>query len=88
MIPRAEALEIMLSCHISLITSLRDLTSAVTIESISLGLPVICLDHCGFSDVIDESCGIPVAVTTFDETVSEIATATYSLASDENLRQS
>jgi glycosyltransferase involved in cell wall biosynthesis len=87
MIPRADALDIMISCHISLITSLRDLTSAVTIESISLGLPVICLDHCGFSDVIDESCGVPVAVTTFDKTTTQIANAIISLASDETLRQ-
>lgn len=87
MVSRADALDVMLSCHISLITSLRDLTSAVTIESLTLGLPVICLDHCGFSDVIDKSCGVPVAVTSFDETVNEIANAITSLASDEKLRQ-
>ena len=87
MVSRAGALDVMLSCHISLITSLRDLTSAVTIESLTLGLPVICLDHCGFSDVIDKSCGVPVAVTSFDETVNEIANAITSLASDEKLRQ-
>ena len=87
MIPRADALDVMLSCHISLITSLRDLTSAVTIESISLGLPVICLDHCGFSDVIDESYGVPVAVSNFDTTTTEIANAIILLASDETYRQ-
>lgn len=87
MIPRDQALDIMLSCNASLITSLRDLTSAVTIESLTLGLPVICLDHCGFSDVIDNSCGVPIAVTTFKETINEIANAITLLAQDEKLRQ-
>ena len=56
----------MQDADIALITSLRELTSTV-IESLSLGLPVVCLDHCGFSDVIDESCGIKVPVTNFSK---------------------
>lgn len=87
MVPRSEALNIMKRSHLMLITSLRDLTSAVTIESISLGLPVVCLDHCGFSDVIDASCGIPVAVTNFDEVTSGITDAINLLATNEPYRQ-
>ena len=87
MITRSDALDVMMSGHISLITSLRDLTSAVTIESLTLGLPVICLDHCGFSDVIDDSCGIAVTVTNFGEVTSGISEAINLLASDESYRQ-
>ena len=37
--------------------------------------------------MIDESCGIPVPITTYDETVSEISVAINKLASNEGLRQ-
>ncbi len=55
--------------HLMLITSLRDLTSTVTIEALSMGLPIVCLDHCGFAEVVDESCGIKIPVTTPREVV-------------------
>ena len=64
------------------ITSLRDLTSTVTVEGLALGLPVVCLDHCGFADVVDETCGIKVPVTTPARVVSGLATAIHRLAQD------
>ena len=73
--------------HVMLITSLRDLTSTVTIEALALGLPIICLDHCGFAHVVNDQCGIKVPVTTPSEVVKGIATATERLARDEDLRR-
>ena len=70
----------MSNTNISLITSLRDLNSSVTIESISLGLPVICIDHCGFSDVIDETCGVKVPLTNFNKISEDISNAILGLA--------
>ena len=84
---RHKALEIMGNSHVMLITSLRDLTSTVTIEALALGLPIICLDHCGFAHVVNDQCGIKVPVTTPSEVVKGIATATERLARDEDLRR-
>ena len=87
MLGRSDALDIMMSSHIMLITSLRDLTSAVTIESLTLGIPVVCLDHCGFSDAIDKSCGIKIPVTNMDEVTHRMSDALNLLASNEDLRR-
>lgn len=86
-LPRHMAIEVMANSHGMLITSLRDLTSTVTIEALALGLPIICLDHCGFSHVVNDSCGIKVPVTTPTEVVKGIAAAVERLAGDEELRQ-
>ncbi len=61
-VDKSIALSIMKQAHVLAITSLYDLTSTVIIEGISLGLPVVTLDHCGFSFVIDETCGIKIPV--------------------------
>jgi glycosyltransferase involved in cell wall biosynthesis len=85
-LPRDEAMQIMASSHLMLITSLRDLTSTVTIEALALGLPIVCLDHCGFGGVVDETCGIKVPVKTPASVVAGLATGIARLAEDEALR--
>ena len=55
------------------ITSISDLTSTVTIEALSCGLPIICLDHCGFSYVVNEKCGIKVQVKSYKKAVFDFA---------------
>lgn len=84
-IEREKALNVMQNADIALITSLRELTSTVTVESLSLGLPVVCLDHCGFSDVIDETCGIKVPVTNFSKVTNDLSNALYKLSTDKEL---
>lgn len=85
--PRENVLEIMQKSHVMLITSLRDLNSTVTVEALALGLPVICPDHCGFADVVDESCGVKIPVTTPKEVISGIASAIEQLERDEDKRR-
>ena len=82
-VPREHALEVMQAAHAMVITSLRDLTSTVTVEALALGLPIICLDHCGFADVVNERCGIKIPVTTPGKVVVEMARAIEQLARDE-----
>jgi glycosyltransferase involved in cell wall biosynthesis len=84
---REQALEIMQAAHLMLITSLRDLTSTVTVEALALGLPIVCLDHCGFADVVNEQCGIKIPVTTPVAVVESMARAIEELARDENKRR-
>jgi glycosyltransferase involved in cell wall biosynthesis len=85
-LPRDEALQIMASSHLMLITSLRDLTSTVTIEALALGLPIVCLDHCGFAGVVDDTCGIKVPLQTPASVVAGLAEGIARLARDEGLR--
>lgn len=85
--PREPALEVMQATHGMVITSLRDLTSTVTVEALALGLPIICLDHCGFAEVVNEHCGIKIPVTTPGEVVAAMARAVEQLARDENKRR-
>jgi glycosyltransferase involved in cell wall biosynthesis len=61
-VPREEALASVGSTHLFVITSVKDLTSTVVMEALALGVPVLCLDHCGFADVVDDTCGIKVPV--------------------------
>jgi glycosyltransferase involved in cell wall biosynthesis len=83
---REECLDIFSESHLMLITSLQDLTSTVVIEGIAMGLPIICLDHCGFSFVVDEECGVKIPVTDPFEVVLRIADEISDLAIDEKRR--
>lgn len=85
--PRDQALEVMQHAHVMLITSLRDLTSTVTVEALALGLPIVCLDHCGFAEVVNAHCGIKIPVTSPEQVIQDMAHAVESLASDETMRQ-
>jgi glycosyltransferase involved in cell wall biosynthesis len=85
-IPREEALKIMKTCHLSCITSLKDLTSTVTLESLSFGLPIICLDHCGFSHVVNESCGIKIPLNTPKVVITRFAEAITTIYLNEDIR--
>ncbi len=86
-IPRQNALHILKTGHLFIITSLKDLTSTVIIEALSLGSPVICLDHCGFSDVVTPECGIKIPVTTPRKIARDIAVAITALSTNEMKRR-
>jgi glycosyltransferase involved in cell wall biosynthesis len=85
-VDRAQVLEVMETSHVLLLTSLRDITSTVLIEGMSVGLPVICLKHCGFADIVDDTNGVAVSVEKPSKTIKEITTALYYLAENENKR--
>jgi len=85
-VSRKEALEIMRKGHVFILTSLQDLTTTVVLEALASGLPVICLDHCGFSEVITEECGIKIPVTNIEDVAKNITRAIKKLEDDENLR--
>jgi glycosyltransferase involved in cell wall biosynthesis len=69
------------------VTSLHDLTSSVLIEALCVGLPVICPDHYGFRDAIDDSCGFKVETTSLEEMSQGVARALTILHDDEARRQ-
>lgn len=83
---REEALRIMQAAHVLVISSVYDLTSTVLVEALANAVPVICPDHCGFRDAIDESCGIKVPAGTPAEIVEGIMRGLIRL-SDESVRR-
>lgn len=85
-VQRNEAIQIMQSCHVMVITSLADLTSTVLLEALSYGLPVIATNHCGFANVINDSCGIKVDLKNYNEVVKGFADAFDRMYEDENFR--
>ena len=86
-ISREQALSVMQSAHLMLITSLRDLTSTVLVEALSIGLPIICLDHCGFADVVNDDCGVKIPLTTPRQTIVALANSIEDLANNEEKRR-
>lgn len=86
-VPREEAFRIMSSSHVFCITSVREDTSTVVFEAFRYGLPIIALDHCGFSTVIDETCGIKIPIQSHKQVISDYARHLDFLASHEVERQ-
>jgi glycosyltransferase involved in cell wall biosynthesis len=82
-IPRQEAMEVVRKSHVFVISSLADITSSVLMEAISMGVPVICLDHCGFRDVVTDECGIKIPVRTPAQVSAGIAGAIEKIGNDE-----
>lgn len=85
-VPRYEAIRLMTQMHVFVITSLVDLTSTVLLEALSLGLPVVTLDLCGFSNVVTEKCGMKISVQSERQVVQDLANAIDIIAEDEPLR--
>ncbi len=85
-LPRDKSWEVMRRSHVFVITSLKDLTSSVSLEALALGLPVVSLDHCGFADLITPRCGIRVPVRSPSDISAALARSIQELARDEGLR--
>lgn len=85
-VPREEAFRIMSSSHVFCITSIREDTSTVVFEAFRYGLPIIALDHCGFSTVIDKTSGIKIPIRSHDQVIADYAKHLDFLASHEEER--
>lgn len=86
-VSRDVAIARMSESHVMVVTSLHDLSSSVLIEALCVGLPVICPDHFGFRDAIDDTCGFKVTTTSLTGMSQGIARALTILHDDEVRRQ-
>jgi glycosyltransferase involved in cell wall biosynthesis len=82
MVSHAEAMEQMRLSDAMLFTSLFEGTPHVVLESLHLGVPVICHDACGQGDVVDQRCGIKVPLESPEVSVHEFVSAIDSLMQD------
>jgi glycosyltransferase involved in cell wall biosynthesis len=85
-VARDKAVDIIHQSHIFVITSLKDLTSTVLLEALSQGVPVICPDHCGFSNVVNENCGIKLPIRSPKQLIADISQAILHLWRNEGER--
>lgn len=84
---RDAAVRTMHDAHLFVITSMKDLTSTVLLEALSQGLPVVCPDHCGFTDVVTPDCGIRLPVHSPRQLIADLAAAIRQLGEDETERR-
>lgn len=63
----------MREAHLFLFTSVDEDTSTVVMEALSQHLPVLCFDTCGMAEVIDESVGWKIALTSINDSICQIA---------------
>jgi glycosyltransferase involved in cell wall biosynthesis len=62
-LPHDEAKNMFQFADLFVLLSLKDLTTNVVFEALSSAIPVICLDHHGYSHVIDDTCGIKIPLS-------------------------
>lgn len=74
-VDKNRAVSIVANADVFALASIHDLTSTVLLEAMSCGKPVVCIDHCGFSDVVDDTCGIKIPIGNYKEMVSGFAGA-------------
>lgn len=86
-LPRDQAVRKVHDAHVFAITSLKDLTSTVLLEALSQGVPVVCPDHCGFSNVVTEGCGVKVKMEHPRQLERDLAEAIAGLGADEPRRR-
>ncbi len=81
-LPREAALAEMARADALAFTSLMEAASHVTLEAISMGLPVICHDACGMSIAVDNTCGIKVPLIDVETSANGFAAAIARLVDD------
>jgi len=81
-IPHHEVFEIMQQSDLLIHTSLREATSSVIPEALSVGLPVICHDINGMGIAVNENCGIKIPMVSPEASVRDFHSAMQSLVLD------
>jgi glycosyltransferase involved in cell wall biosynthesis len=87
-VPRDTSLRLMQSSHAFVITSLCDDTTTVVLEALSMGLPVVALNHTGFANVLTNECGIKIDICSRAQVVRDLANAIDRLYEDKSYRHS
>ena len=66
-------LELMANSDLFFFTSIMEATSTVVLEAISVGLPILCFNTCGFGPIVQKMAGLVVELTTPEQSVNEFA---------------
>lgn len=87
-IPHEEVFAIMKTADFLVHTSLREATSSVIPEALSVGLPVICHDINGMGVAITETCGIKVPLISYEKSIRGFYEAMVSLVRNREILDS
>lgn len=79
------AIKKMSNNHILACTSLKEASSVVVTEALSLGLPVICHNACGMGAVVTEACGFKIPLVNPDTSITGFATMLRSVIKNPSL---
>ncbi len=74
-LPQDKTLDMLNTCDVLAFTSLLEATSTTVMQSLSMGVPVICFMHCGFGDVVTEDCGVPILIHNARSAIEGFASA-------------
>ena len=69
------------NCDVFVFSSLVEGTSTTVVHALSLGLPIICLDHHGYGNLVDQSCGIKILVYDMNSAIKGFSKAFSQLLS-------
>lgn len=81
-LPFAQAVERMDSAELFCFTSLRDTSGNVVLEALAAGVPVLCFDHQGAGDMVNEYSGVKLPVRSSRQAYLDWADAIATLAAD------
>lgn len=70
-IPHDRILVMMASSDLMLFTSIMEATSTVVLEAITVGLPVLCFNTCGFGPIVKNFAGITIELSDPDKSVQD-----------------
>ena len=72
-LPNKEVKKMMSESDLMLFTSIMEATSTVVLEAISVGLPVICFNTCGFGPIVKKFAGITIELSTPNKSIQDFA---------------
>lgn len=84
-VEREKAVGIMAGADALLCSSLSEASSTVILEALTLGLPIVTLDHCGMADIVTGDCGLKVSVGLPGETIVGFSRAVERLLEEPEL---
>lgn len=65
--------ELMANCDLFFFTSIMEATSTVVLEAISVGLPVLCFNTCGFGPLVKSFAGVTIELSTPEASAHEFS---------------
>lgn len=72
-VPHDRISKMMAESDLLFFTSIMEATSTVVLEAISVGLPVLCFNTCGFGPIVKEFAGITVELSEPEKSIREFA---------------
>lgn len=84
-VPHDRILEMMASSDVMLFTSIMEATSTVVLEAITVGLPVLCFNTCGFGPIVKDFAGVTIELTNPHQSVQDFAKELLNLYKDRTL---